>query len=60
MASLWDDRGIRAREVPLATGEPFQTRAMDREDIRKVRRWHRDAALRARTAGPSPCHFMHC
>ena len=89
MASLWDDRDIRAhaimteqvhahgalagvelclggarianhttREValgvvsmPLATGEPFQTRAMDRQDIREVRRWHRNAALRAREAG---------
>ena len=89
MASLWDDRDIRAhalmtdqvhghgslagvelvlggarmanhltREVPLgvvsmplSTGDPFQTRAMDREDIREVRRWHRNAALRARTAG---------
>ncbi len=89
MASLWDDRDIRAhaimtekvhahgalagvelclggarmanhttREVPLgvvsmplATGDPFQTRAMDRQDIREVRRWHRNAALRAREAG---------
>ncbi len=37
--------------MPLATGEPFQTRAMDREDIREVRRWHRNAVLRARRAG---------
>ena len=89
MASLWDDRDIRAHalmteqvhahgslagvelvlggarianhltrqvplgvvSMPLATGEPFQTRAMDRDDIREVRRWHRSAALRARQAG---------
>lgn len=31
--------------------DPVQTRRMDREDIRNVRRWHRKAALRARRAG---------
>ncbi|MEM7345761.1 MAG: FAD-dependent oxidoreductase [Chloroflexota bacterium] len=31
--------------------EPAQTRRMDKEDIRNVRRWHRDAALRAKKAG---------
>ncbi|MGE5376631.1 MAG: FAD-dependent oxidoreductase [Bacteroidota bacterium] len=31
--------------------EPVQTRRMDREDIRSVRKWHRDAALRAKRAG---------
>ena len=31
--------------------EPVQTRRMDKEDIRNVRRWHREAALRARRAG---------
>ena len=30
---------------------PIQTRRMDKEDIRSVRRWHRDAALRAKKAG---------
>ncbi len=30
---------------------PGQTRRMDKEDIRNVRRWHRDAALRAKKAG---------
>ncbi|MFN4204734.1 MAG: NADH:flavin oxidoreductase, partial [Tabrizicola sp.] len=29
----------------------FQARAMDREDIRNYRRWHRAAALRAKKAG---------
>jgi dimethylamine/trimethylamine dehydrogenase len=28
-----------------------QTRQMDKDDIRNLRRWHRDAALRAREAG---------
>jgi dimethylamine/trimethylamine dehydrogenase len=37
--------------VPNLAGHPFQTRAMDREDIRNFRRWHRKAALRARDAG---------
>jgi dimethylamine/trimethylamine dehydrogenase len=30
---------------------PAQTRGMDKADIRDFRRWHRDAALRAREAG---------
>ena len=37
--------------VPNAVGHPFQTRAMDKADIRTFRRWHRKAALRARDAG---------
>ncbi|MEQ9260905.1 MAG: FAD-dependent oxidoreductase [Roseovarius sp.] len=37
--------------VPNSAGQPFQTRAMDKEDIRNLRRWHRKAALRARDAG---------
>ncbi|HLB79537.1 MAG TPA: FAD-dependent oxidoreductase, partial [Dongiaceae bacterium] len=47
-----------SREVPLAPShqpisfyDPVQARAMDKGDIRAVRRWHRDAALRARRAG---------
>jgi dimethylamine/trimethylamine dehydrogenase len=31
--------------------DPVQTRRMDKEDIRNVRKWHRQAALRARRAG---------
>jgi dimethylamine/trimethylamine dehydrogenase len=37
--------------LPNAVGHPFQARAMDRQDIRDLRRWHRKAALRARDAG---------
>ena len=37
--------------MPNVHGHPFQTRPMDLKDIRKLRRWHRDAALRAREAG---------
>ena len=36
--------------MPNAVGHPFQSRAMDKEDIRNLRRWHRNAALRARAA----------
>jgi len=32
-------------------GNPWQTRAVDKEDIRNIRRWHRLAALRAKQAG---------
>lgn len=61
-AELWYG-GIRTanmmtREVameldsfPNATGHPFQTRAMDKSDIKTFRRWHKRAALRARDAG---------
>ncbi len=34
-----------------SAGEPVQTRAMDKQDIRDIRRWHRKAALRAKQAG---------
>jgi len=45
------------REVPLGPVSlpvwdgPLQTQAMDRSDIRALKRWHRDAALRAKRAG---------
>jgi dimethylamine/trimethylamine dehydrogenase len=31
--------------------DPVQTRRMDKEDIRNVRKWHREAALRAKRSG---------
>lgn len=37
--------------MPNVNGFPYQTRAMDKADIRALRKWHRDAALRARAAG---------
>ena len=45
------------REIPLAPHSmpvwdgPVQTQMMDRSDIRNLRKWHRDAALRAKRAG---------
>jgi len=43
--------GVRAMPVASEWMEPSQCRAMDLEDIRAVRRWHRNAALRAKAAG---------
>ena len=59
---LWYGGGrtanLHSREVALGldsrpniAGDPYQTRAMDKQDIRNLRKWHRDAALRAKTAG---------
>ncbi|MBE9477123.1 MAG: FAD-dependent oxidoreductase [Proteobacteria bacterium] len=60
-AELWYG-GIRTanmltREVPMdlasfpnSVGHPFQTRGMDKSDIRMFRYWHRKAALRAKEA----------
>lgn len=49
---------LTSREVPLAPshwptkmGYPASARAMDKQDIRDLRRWHRNAALRAKKAG---------
>jgi dimethylamine/trimethylamine dehydrogenase len=36
---------------PQFYGKPLHTKAMDKTDIRDFRRWHRDAALRAKAAG---------
>ncbi len=36
---------------PQFYGKPMHTKAMDKADIRDFRRWHRDAALRAKKAG---------
>ena len=51
---------LYSREVPLGpmhlpiltfSNDPVQARAMDKRDIRNLRRWHRNAALRAKQAG---------
>jgi len=36
---------------PVNSYDPIQARAMDRADIRNMRHWHREAALRAKRAG---------
>ena len=38
-------------EMSVDSAMPKHARAMDKSDIREFRRWHRDAALRAREAG---------
>ncbi|HSF95999.1 MAG TPA: FAD-dependent oxidoreductase [Thermohalobaculum sp.] len=54
-----DAPNLYSREVPLAPSalpiatfsyHPIQARAMDKADIRELRRWHRDAAIRGRRA----------
>jgi dimethylamine/trimethylamine dehydrogenase len=53
------DACLYSREVPISVSArpvtaglyPAQARAMDKADIREYRRWHRDAALRAKKAG---------
>jgi len=49
---------LLTREVPMdvvslpnGNGDPYQSRAMDKADIKELKRWHRNAALRARDAG---------
>lgn len=49
---------LESRTVPIAVGVeatkslfPGTARAMDKDDIRAFRRWHREAALNARRAG---------
>ncbi len=48
---LTRETSMDVASMPNLAGHPYQTRAMDREDIRTLRRWHRKAALRARDAG---------
>ena len=42
---------IAPSHQPSKYGYPAQARAMDKRDIAEYRRWHRDAALRAKEAG---------
>ncbi|MFQ5634672.1 MAG: NAD(P)-binding protein [Gammaproteobacteria bacterium] len=54
-----DTGNLYSREVPIGPmhrpvtwrNHPVQARAMDLDDIRAYRRWHRNAALRAKRAG---------
>lgn len=38
-------------DMAISAAQPKQGRAMDKADIRALRRWHREAALRAKEAG---------
>jgi len=44
------ETAVSADSIPVASA-PWQTRRMDRQDIKNLRTWHRDAARRARAAG---------
>jgi dimethylamine/trimethylamine dehydrogenase len=44
-------RGPSALPIRTFTNDPVQARAMDKQDIRDLRRWHRNAFKRARQAG---------
>ena len=55
--------GARSMSVFGGGGfNPVQTRRMDKQDIRNIRRWHRAAALRAKRAGFDIiyCYAGHC
>ncbi len=43
--------GFSPRSISVDGYHPVQTRRLDKEDIRDIRRWHRTAALRAKKAG---------
>ena len=45
---------------PAGVYDPIQTRAMDKADIRELKRWHRDAALRAQRAGFDIVYVYAC
>ncbi|WP_374384522.1 FAD-dependent oxidoreductase [Dongia sp.] len=46
--------------MPILTGDPLQTKALDRQDIADIRRWHIDAAKRAVTAGFDIVYVYAC
>jgi dimethylamine/trimethylamine dehydrogenase len=51
-ANLFTREGaIGARSRPAGALHPVQCRAMDKRDIRELRKWHVDAAKRAKQAG---------
>ncbi|MGI9350661.1 MAG: NAD(P)-binding protein [Rhizobiaceae bacterium] len=45
------ETALSVGNLPNLAGNPFQTRHMDLHDIREARRWHKNAALRAKKAG---------
>merc|ERR1711991_427612 len=45
--------------IPVASHEPLQAREMDLQDIKNLRKWHRDAAIRAVKAGFQIREFHH-
>jgi dimethylamine/trimethylamine dehydrogenase len=50
-ANLYTREGsMDVASMPNLAGHAYQSRAMDKSDIRELRRWHREAALRAKEA----------
>ncbi len=45
---------------PAGVWDPVQTRAMDKQDIRELKRWHLEAALRAKEAGFDIVYVYAC
>ena len=45
---------------PAGVYDPIQTRAMDKEDIRELKRWHVEAAVRAQRAGFDIVYVYAC
>jgi dimethylamine/trimethylamine dehydrogenase len=45
---------------PAGVYDPVQTRAMDKQDIRELKRWHLDAAKRAQRAGFDIVYVYAC
>ena len=52
-AANWGTRlaPLGASHRPIIYYSPVQARAMDKQDIRDLRKWHRDAAIRSKKAG---------
>ncbi len=46
--------------MPVLTGDPLQTKELDRQDIADIRQWHVDAAKRAVTAGFDIVYVYAC
>ncbi len=44
------ETALDVASIPNLAGHPYQPRSMDKSDIREFRRWHREAALRAKEA----------
>ena len=44
------ETAVDVASIPNLAGHPYQPRSMDKSDIREFRRWHREAALRAKEA----------
>ena len=58
MASRLPPMGLQS--MPVLTGDPLQTKTLDRQDIADIRRWHVEAAKRAVKAGFDIVYVYAC